>query len=434
MGVRELDVPAEARVGGERLVHEPALDGLRGLAVAAVVVFHLGHLRGGFLGVDLFFVLSGFLITSLLVMERRRRGGIDLPHFWSRRARRLLPALFVLLAGVALLVLVPSPSREGRPWAIAVHQRARRPAPWATGNAPAPPGTHLGTPSPLTAAEVRPRASTALAASSSLGSPGAARPTAALGWVVPSGRRASRVCWPSLRYWDSPYLTPTVRRTDQPPRSPHLLAVRRPGAVSGSVSRRARAGGGAWSFLVRGSWRAWPVAAPASAPPTGFRRRQRRSSLRLAVCRLFCLAFRRRAPGASEAPGRPRLRVRRRLALHWPGDVPRRYSTRASGSRCVGRPRPPRSLSTRSGSLTRSPLPRHTGLFRHGLLCRRLRRPPRRPLPRPCGGAGATSLDAEGLCSTTRAASRSSTSPTSSTCRASRSPHAPTVDTPRRSR
>lgn len=87
MGVRELDVPPEARVGGERLVHEPALDGLRGLAVAAVVVFHLGHLRGGFLGVDLFFVLSGFLITSLLVMERRRRGGIDLPHFWSRRAR-----------------------------------------------------------------------------------------------------------------------------------------------------------------------------------------------------------------------------------------------------------------------------------------------------------------------------------------------------------
>ena len=106
MGVRELDVPADARVGGERLVHEPALDGLRGLAVAAVVVFHLGHLRGGFLGVDLFFVLSGFLITSLLVMERRRRGGIDLPHFWSRRARRLLPALFVLLAGVALLLVL----------------------------------------------------------------------------------------------------------------------------------------------------------------------------------------------------------------------------------------------------------------------------------------------------------------------------------------
>jgi hypothetical protein len=61
-----------------RLRHQPALDGLRGLAVAVVVAFHLDHLRGGFLGVDLFFVLSGFLITSLLVMDRRRRGGIDL--------------------------------------------------------------------------------------------------------------------------------------------------------------------------------------------------------------------------------------------------------------------------------------------------------------------------------------------------------------------
>jgi peptidoglycan/LPS O-acetylase OafA/YrhL len=106
MEVRELEGTPAGRVGGERLVHEPALDGLRGLAVAAVVVFHLGHLRGGFLGVDLFFVLSGFLITSLLLNEHRRRGGIDLPHFWSRRARRLLPALFLLLAGVGLLLVL----------------------------------------------------------------------------------------------------------------------------------------------------------------------------------------------------------------------------------------------------------------------------------------------------------------------------------------
>jgi peptidoglycan/LPS O-acetylase OafA/YrhL len=87
-----------------RLVHEPALDGLRGLAVLAVLVFHLDRLRGGFLGVDLFFALSGFLITSLLVVERRTRGGIDLGAFWVRRARRLLPALLVLLLGVAVLL------------------------------------------------------------------------------------------------------------------------------------------------------------------------------------------------------------------------------------------------------------------------------------------------------------------------------------------
>jgi peptidoglycan/LPS O-acetylase OafA/YrhL len=97
------------------LVHEPALDGLRGLAVAAVVAFHLGHLKGGFLGVDLFFVLSGYLITSLLVLEHGRRERIDLPHFWSRRARRLLPALFVLLVGVAgLLALLATEGERAR--------------------------------------------------------------------------------------------------------------------------------------------------------------------------------------------------------------------------------------------------------------------------------------------------------------------------------
>ena len=88
------------------LRHVRALDGLRGLAVAAVLLFHGGYLKGGFLGVDLFFVLSGFLITSLLLAEARERGRIDLGHFWARRARRLLPALGLLLAGVALYALV----------------------------------------------------------------------------------------------------------------------------------------------------------------------------------------------------------------------------------------------------------------------------------------------------------------------------------------
>ncbi|HET6952328.1 MAG TPA: acyltransferase family protein [Acidimicrobiales bacterium] len=112
------DPPAPARPAapagpaGPRLAHEPALDGLRGLAVAAVVAFHLGHLTGGFLGVDLFFVLSGYLITSLLLVEHGGGGRIDLGRFWSRRARRLLPALFLLLVGVAVLIFRFTPAGE----------------------------------------------------------------------------------------------------------------------------------------------------------------------------------------------------------------------------------------------------------------------------------------------------------------------------------
>src|SRR6476659_7172723 len=83
-----------------------ALDGLRGVAVAVVLVFHGGHLTGGYLGVDLFFVLSGFLITSLLLAESNSSGTVGLGGFWARRARRLLPALGGVLLAVALYCLV----------------------------------------------------------------------------------------------------------------------------------------------------------------------------------------------------------------------------------------------------------------------------------------------------------------------------------------
>jgi peptidoglycan/LPS O-acetylase OafA/YrhL len=75
------------------------LDGLRAVSVIAVLLYH-GHfewMRGGFLGVEVFFVISGFLITGLLIKEHSRKGRIDLVAFWNRRLRRLLPALLVFL-------------------------------------------------------------------------------------------------------------------------------------------------------------------------------------------------------------------------------------------------------------------------------------------------------------------------------------------------
>ena len=89
--------------------HVAGLDGLRAIAVIVVVLFHLtpGAMVGGYLGVDIFFVVSGFIITRLLLIEHVSTGGIRLRDFWRRRARRLLPALVVLLlvcSSAALLV------------------------------------------------------------------------------------------------------------------------------------------------------------------------------------------------------------------------------------------------------------------------------------------------------------------------------------------
>jgi len=103
---------------GERLhlPHLPALDGLRALAVASVFAYHadVRWAPGGFLGVDVFFVISGFLITAILLTEWRRDAWLDVVVFWKRRALRLLPAVLLLLAGVWVAVPLLAPDQVGR--------------------------------------------------------------------------------------------------------------------------------------------------------------------------------------------------------------------------------------------------------------------------------------------------------------------------------
>ncbi len=110
-----LAMPAPASRSRDR-IRAPGLDGVRALAVLAVIAFHEGirAAPAGFLGVDVFFVLSGYLITDLLVSRRDRHGGLlDLRGFWVRRARRLLPALAVLLVVVTAAVAVIEPDQLG---------------------------------------------------------------------------------------------------------------------------------------------------------------------------------------------------------------------------------------------------------------------------------------------------------------------------------
>lgn len=109
-------IPLPAESGAPRLPHIRSLDGLRGVAVLAVVLYHFAPslVPGGFLGVDLFFVLSGFLITGLLVNEWTGSGRIGLRRFWARRARRLLPALLLVLGSVGIYAVLVTDSFTGR--------------------------------------------------------------------------------------------------------------------------------------------------------------------------------------------------------------------------------------------------------------------------------------------------------------------------------
>lgn len=104
------------------LRYEPRLDGLRALAVLAVVGFHSARplFSGGSLGVDAFFVLSGWLITSILAGEAEATGRINYGAFLVRRARRLLPALFVMLAACLTLAPIFAPDWGPRRWADGV--------------------------------------------------------------------------------------------------------------------------------------------------------------------------------------------------------------------------------------------------------------------------------------------------------------------------
>jgi peptidoglycan/LPS O-acetylase OafA/YrhL len=98
-----------------RLGHVPALDAIRGIAILLVLAVHADHaVPGGALGVDLFFVLSGFLITSLLLTEWDRDSTISLGSFYRRRAFRLLPALVVMLAVVAVAALLTADDVRGQ--------------------------------------------------------------------------------------------------------------------------------------------------------------------------------------------------------------------------------------------------------------------------------------------------------------------------------
>jgi peptidoglycan/LPS O-acetylase OafA/YrhL len=115
-------------MSGERSVFRPDIEGLRGVAILLVVLFHarVGAFAGGFVGVDVFFVLSGYFITALLVRERETTGDVSLETFYGRRTLRLLPALLVVLLatlGIVFTLYAPidRPLVAGTARAVALH-------------------------------------------------------------------------------------------------------------------------------------------------------------------------------------------------------------------------------------------------------------------------------------------------------------------------
>jgi peptidoglycan/LPS O-acetylase OafA/YrhL len=105
--------------------YQPGLDGLRAISVVAVIFYHAGFswMHGGFFGVEVFFVVSGYLITMLLIEEREKTGGVSLAQFWLRRARRLFPALFLMLFAVAAWTAVFGTAEQA--------SRLKRDLPWS---------------------------------------------------------------------------------------------------------------------------------------------------------------------------------------------------------------------------------------------------------------------------------------------------------------
>ena len=96
-----------------KMRYMPGLDGLRAIAVLGIIIYHLNRkwLTGGFIGVDTFFVISGYLITSLLLREYEEKGIINLKQFWIRRIKRLLPAVIALLITVGIATLLFEPQQ-----------------------------------------------------------------------------------------------------------------------------------------------------------------------------------------------------------------------------------------------------------------------------------------------------------------------------------
>ena len=124
--------PARTELRAHRaLTYRPHLDGLRTVAVYLVVLFHagLGAFAGGFIGVDVFFVLSGFLVTSLLLRDLTATGRVAWQNFYSRRVRRLLPAAYITLIVTAIVYAAIATAARMN------HQR-QRPASCATKYSP----------------------------------------------------------------------------------------------------------------------------------------------------------------------------------------------------------------------------------------------------------------------------------------------------------